>query len=67
MPDNENHAAPAQGQFLVYQAEDGMLKIDVRLEEESVRLPQQHLADLLQTSVTNVSMHIKSISEDVEL
>jgi hypothetical protein len=67
MPDNENHAAPAQGQFLVYQAEDGMLKIDVRFEEESVWLTQQHLAELLQTSVPNVSMHIKSIYEEGEL
>ena len=37
---------PAKGQFLVYQAEDGKLKLDVRFEDESVWLTQQLMADL---------------------
>ncbi|MGB7746753.1 MAG: hypothetical protein WBN75_05625 [Verrucomicrobiia bacterium] len=33
------------GQFLVYQTEDGKLKIDVRFKGETVWLTRQHLSD----------------------
>ena len=39
-----------KGQFLVYEAEDGQVKIDVRLEDETVWLTQQLMADLFQSS-----------------
>ena len=58
---------PSKGQFLIYQAEDGELKIDVRLEEDSVWLTQQQVAQLFQTSVPNVNMHISNIYEEEEL
>lgn len=67
MPNNENHTAPAKGQFLVYQAEDGKLKIDVRFEEESVWLTQQHMAELFQTTQQNISQHILNIYDEGEL
>lgn len=63
---NNNHA-PAKGQFLVYEAEDGNLKIDVRFEEESVWLTQQHMAELFQSSKQNISHHISSVYEEGEL
>ena len=47
--------------FVVYQAEDGTFKIDVRLEEETVWLTQPLIADLFQTSIPNVSMHITGV------
>lgn len=37
-------ANPAKGQFLLYQAEDGELKIDVRFESEPVWLTQHQIA-----------------------
>ena len=49
------------GQFLVYATEDGQTKIDVRLENETVWLSQQHLAELFQTSKQNVGQHLKNI------
>ena len=58
---------PAKGQFLVYQAEDGKLKLDVRFEDESVWLTQQLMADLFQSSKQNISHHINSIYEEGEL
>ena len=58
---------PQQSQFLIYQTEDGRIKIDVRFEDESVWLTQQMMADLFQTSKQNVSHHIKSIFEEREL
>ena len=41
---------PPGGQFLVYQTEDGKLKIDVRFEGETVWLTQQHMTELFQTA-----------------
>ena len=48
-------------QIVIYQTEDGLTKIEVRLENDSVWLSQQQMADLYQTSRTNVVEHIKHI------
>jgi hypothetical protein len=58
---------PPGGQFLVYRTEDGKLKIDVRFEGETVWLTQQHMAALFQTSVPNISMHIRNLFVESEL
>ncbi len=58
---------PAQGQFLVYSAEDGRTKIEVRLEHETVWLTQQHMAELFQTTKQNVSLHLQNIFKEKEL
>ena len=57
----------AMGQFLVYEAEDGQVKIDVRLEDETVWLTQQLMAELFQSSKQNINHHIQSIYEEGEL
>ena len=59
--------ATGKGQFLVYQAEDGRVKIDVRLADETVWLTQALIAELFQTSVPNISMHIRNVYEEGEL
>ena len=58
---------PPGGQFLVYQTADGKLKIDVRFEGETVWLTQQHMAELFQTSVPNISMHVRNVFAEAEL
>jgi Virulence protein len=55
------------GQFLVYQTQDGKLKIDVRFEGETVWLTQQQMAELFQTTKQNVSLHIQNVYEEKEL
>jgi hypothetical protein len=55
------------GQFLVYQTEDGKLKIDVRFEGETVWLTQQQLAELFQTTQQNVSLHLQNVFDEGEL
>ena len=60
-------ATPGKGQFLVYEAEDGRIKIDVRLADETLWLPQAQLAELFQTSQQNISLHIQHIYEEGEL
>ena len=57
----------AKGQFLVYQAEDGKLKLDVRFEDESVWLSQRLMAKLFQKDVRTISEHIHNIYEEGEL
>ncbi len=53
--------------IVIYQTEDGVTQIEVRLENENVWLTQQQMADLYQTSRTNVVEHIKHIYEEQEL
>ena len=60
-------STPTKGQFLVYEAEDGRIKIDVRLADETVWLSQALIAELFQTSVPNISMHIRNVYEEGEL
>ena len=56
-----------KGQFLVYEAEDGRVKIDVRLEDETVWLTQKLMADLFQVTVPTINEHIKNIFNEREL
>ncbi len=67
MSDRAKPSPPATGQFLVYQTEDGQLKIDVRLEGETAWLTQAHMAELFQTTVPNVSMHLRNVFSEGEL
>jgi hypothetical protein len=57
----------AKGQFLVYQAEDGKLKLDVRFEDESVWLSQRLMAELFQKDVRTISEHIQNVYDEGEL
>jgi hypothetical protein len=67
MSDSQEPNPPSGGQFLVYRAEDGRVKIEVRLENESVWLTQQQMADLFQSSKQNVGQHLKKIFDEGEL
>ena len=55
------------GEILLYQNQDGSIKIDVRLEEETVWLTQAQLCVLFQKSKATVSEHLKNIFEEGEL
>ena len=55
------------GEMIIYQTEDGLTKIDVNMQDETVWLTQQQMADLFQTSRTNVVEHIKHIYDEGEL
>jgi hypothetical protein len=56
-----------KGEILLYQSEDGTTKIDVRLENETVWLTQKSMAELFQTTIPNINMHLKNIFEEGEL
>lgn len=58
---------PVKSEIIVYQTEDGRIKLDVRLDNETVWLTQQMMADLFQTTQQNISLHIQNICEESEL
>jgi hypothetical protein len=58
---------PEKSQFLIYQSEDGVIKIDVRFEGETVWLTQQVMAQLFQTTQQNISLHLQHIYDEGEL
>ena len=55
------------GDIVIYQADDGTPRLEVRVAEDTVWLSQQQLADLFQTSRTNVVEHIKHVYAEGEL
>ena len=61
MVDNVN------GDIIIYQTDDGLTKIDVRVENETVWLSQQQMAELFGTSRTNIIEHINNIYAEEEL
>src|SRR5665647_698200 len=56
-----------QSNILIYQTEDGVTKIETRLQEETVWLSQAQLCELFQKSKATISEHIKNIFEEGEL
>ena len=44
----------SNGDIIIYQTEDGLTKINVKIENETVWLSQQQMAELFSTSRTNI-------------
>ena len=55
-----------QGEVIFYQP-DSTMRLEVRLEDETVWLTQQQMVDLFQSSKANVSEHIRNIYDQGEL
>jgi hypothetical protein len=55
------------GEIIIYRSPQGNTKIDVRLQDETVWLSQKQIAELFQTTVPNINMHIKNIIDEGEL
>lgn len=58
---------PFKGELLVYQSDDGQVKLDVRLQDETVWRTQPLMAELFQTTQQKVSQHIQNIYQEGEL
>ncbi len=58
---------PVKSDLILYQTEDGKTRIEVRLQDETVWLSQKLMAELFQTTVPNINMHINNIFEEGEL
>jgi len=53
--------------IILYTTDDGVTKIDLRLEDGTVWLSQLQIADLFSATKQNISLHLKNIFEDEEL
>ena len=52
---------------VLYTSEDGLTRLDLRVEGDTVWLTQLEIAELFQTSKQNISLHTKNILEEGEL
>jgi prophage maintenance system killer protein len=58
---------PHPGEIVVYETPGGEVRVEVRLERDTVWLSQRQIAELLETSVDNVGLHLKNIYLEGEL
>jgi hypothetical protein len=58
---------PPASSLVLYQTEDGQTRIQCRFENENLWLTQIQMAELFQTSVPNINLHLKAIYADGEL
>jgi len=65
--EEQDDTMPNTSDIEIYQTEDGITKVDVRLEDDTVWLTQQQIAELFDTARSSVVEHIKHIYEDGEL
>ena len=56
-----------KGQFLLYQTLDGESKIEVKLQDDTVWLSLDQMAELFQRNKSTISRHIKNVLEEGEL
>lgn len=55
------------GEVLLYEAPDSQVRVDVRLEQDTVRLTQRQMSEIFETTPENVLMHLKNVFGDGEL
>ena len=67
MADELTPADFPQGELLFYTSKDGKVKMEIRVECETIWMSQQMMAELFQTSKQNVAKHLKRIFEQGEL
>jgi hypothetical protein len=54
-------------QVIIYETDDSVIRVSVRMEDETVWLTQAQMAVLFQTTAQNITLHLKSIYEEGEL
>jgi hypothetical protein len=55
------------GEIVIYQTEDGLTKINVNIQNETVWLSLEQMSDLFQRDKSTISRHIKNIYSEGEL
>lgn len=57
----------AARELLFYTSKDGKVKMEIRVEDETIWMSQQMMAELFQTTKQNIAKHLKRIFEQEEL
>lgn len=63
----DNLPSPNHGSFLFYTTEDGITRVRLLVENQTVWMPQKAIAELFETTIPNVNIHINNILEEGEL
>jgi hypothetical protein len=63
----KNDLTQNNSSIVIYQDEQGNIKLDVRFENETVWLTQRLIAELFGTTPQNITLHLKSIFDEAEL
>lgn len=63
----ENLPVPDDSRILIYQSDSGETRLEVRLQDETVWLTQNLMAELYHTTKQNISLHIDNIYQEGEL
>ena len=56
-----------KSEIIIYQSKEGLTKVDVKMENETVWLSINQMAELFQTTKQNISLHIQNIFDEGEL
>jgi hypothetical protein len=64
---NENNLSDNQSDFILYTSNDGEVKVDVALEDETIWLTQKSIGELFGKSKSTINEHIKKIYAEGEL
>jgi len=67
MRNNFMNGQNKNNQIIIYNAEDGETKIEVKMKNENVWLSQKQMAELFDCTVDNISLHLKNIFIEAEL
>jgi len=62
LPEKSPHS-----EIILYQSENGKIRIQVRLANATIWLTQADMAELFQTTPQNITLHLKSIYQEKEL
>ena len=54
-------------EIIIYQADEGSTRLEVKIEDETVWLTQTQMATLFQTTRNNITLHISNIFKEKEL
>lgn len=67
MADEDEMSRAPGGEVLVYETPEGGVRVDVRLDSDTVWLTQRQMADLFDSSTDNIGQHLKNIFENNEI
>jgi hypothetical protein len=62
-----SHNLTERTEFLLYQTDDGRIRIETRMQDETVRLTQKQMAELFQKDIRTINEHLKNIYAEGEL
>lgn len=64
---NQDSPQVPNSEILLYTSPDGQVQLDVRLQDDTLWMTQQMMAELFQTTVQNIIMHVGNIYQEAEL